>query len=740
MRLQYKVAIVAFAVALTASTGGVARAAGPLDPAASTEPIDVGTWSAPFVEGDVEPTEWCAPQQSAEHDGKNVDCIPTAGSMAILGGPDVVYWDALEDMEEVETTVATEFGKVSVNDQSRRMDVDARTWSKPQPTDAGATADTHPLTPVPSDEEYNDGALFCAALTFLPDGRVLAVGGTAYYQDPSVPGTKYGLAELEGMDNARIYDPTHNRWTQAGTMKWGRWYPTLVPLANGTDFVASGVTKLIKPLYTDREPTDSGRNVVQTETYRPSSNPNEPGTWTENPPSANKSLPLFPRLHLLPGNIVYFNAAGQVFNPSGYAYDEVLWNQASVYEPKSQTWTDLGLPGMGTPAPGFRGSTFSIMLPLKPSDDGSYSKAEFLSAGGIIGTTPGTYFAVTDSRIDTVVTAPSEKPTLSSRSTASLNQPRWYGTGVLTPTGEVIAFSGASADEVDGPGTAMPVTTPELFDPSDETWRKLTPDPARAPQQRTYHNTAALLPDGRVLVGGHAPIGTLYGPPKTIVPGVTSPQETRNPTFEIYSPPYLFRGDRPEINDAPDTIIPGQTSAMTITLEPGTSADDITSVVLMRRTAITHLIDGGQRSVELKVLDRDGQRISVAVPLDSSVLPAGPYMLFVNTGEEGARVPSVSKEVTVAQGDVWQSEWNSESSPSAQAANRDLARAGAVPVDAELAFHEIAEINGHEHGPLPVGGDGRSIPWPVWPALAAAAYFGFWRLRHRIGGRAATSH
>src|SRR5439155_5457524 len=244
--------------------------------------------------------------------------------------------------------------------------------------------------------------------------------------------------------------------------------------------------------------TDSGRNDVVTETFDPAI-----GTWTQNPSSADRSLPLFPRLALLPGGKIYFNTAGQVFNPMGQAYDEALWNLAAAYDPGTKTWQDLGIPGLGTPAPGFRGSTFSIMLRLTPDKDGRYTSASFLTAGGVLGPTPGTYFAVTDSRIDTVDTT---TMTLSSKSTGALNQPRWYGTGVLTPTGEVIAFSGASADEVMGPGTAMPVTTPELFDRNTATWRALAP----AKEARTYHNTAALLPDGRILIGGHAPISTLY--------------------------------------------------------------------------------------------------------------------------------------------------------------------------------------------------------------------------------------
>jgi hypothetical protein len=34
-------------------------------------------------------------------------------------------------------------------------------------------------------------------------------------------------------------------------MSFGRWYPTMVTLGDGTTFIASGVRKLIKPIYPD---------------------------------------------------------------------------------------------------------------------------------------------------------------------------------------------------------------------------------------------------------------------------------------------------------------------------------------------------------------------------------------------------------------------------------------------------------------------------------------------------------
>jgi hypothetical protein len=686
--------------------------------AAGDEAASVGRWSAPFVEppGD---GQQCVEEESAEHDGTNTRCKPAAGSLAVLDGRDVLYWDALEDTEEVELSVAAEFGTVSVDDQSRVLHLDGPepTWSTPTPGDTGISGTQDPLLPPPlsSEEAYNDGALFCAALTFLPDGRLLAVGGTAYYQDPAVA-SKYGLVEIQGTDLARIFDPATERWHAATPMKKGRWYPTAVPMAHGDVFVAGGARRLIKPVYPD-DPANSGRNIPETETYRD-------GGWTLNPPSANRSLPLYPRLHLLPGNVVYFNAAGQVFNPMGFAYDEVLWNQAAVYDPATQSWTDLGVPGLGTTsAPGFRGSTFSVMLTLRPED--GYRTARLLTAGGIVGTSPGTYFAVTDSRIDTVDTR-----TMSLRSTPTgpLQQPRWYGTGVLLPTGEVLAFSGATADEVDGPGTAMPVTTPELFDPATNEWRMLTP----SKEARTYHSTAALLPDGRVLVGGHAPVPTLYTRHETLVPGVTSPQEGRNPTFEIYSPPYLARGPRPVIDGAPNRARPGDTLPVTLDIH----GDRVDSVVLLRRTAITHLIDGGQRAVELAVVDRKPNRVTVELPSDPSVLPPGPYLLFVNGTTEAGPVPSVAEDLTVLPGGEVVPAGPPAPSP-VDTVVRDLDAAGAVPVEPRLAFHEIAELAGHSHDHGSHDHD-RPLPWWPLPAAAAAGVAlltpPLWSRNRRMGG------
>ncbi len=596
---------------------------------ADTPPAaQVGRFGPPFAEpGPSCPHE--AEGSTGPATAQPPDCKPAAVSVVILPNGRVLYWDGLEAMESVHYGVAAEFGDVAGMDQSRVMDLHG-SWETPDPSDGGANANGYdstylvPDAPPPLNEVLNDpgnapGALFCSSQVILRDGTVLVAGGTNYYSEPHVPGTPYGVAELEGLRNSRLFLPRSNRWIQSGWMHHGRWYPTLVTLANGDVFVASGVTKLVKPLYPET-PEDSGRNVVQTETYHLGTR-----AWTSNGTGGDRSLPLFPRLHLLPDGKVYYDAGGQTFNPFGQAYDEALWNEAAAYDPAARTWTDLG-----TPALAFRGSAFSVMLPLRAP----YAKASFLSAGGVFGTTPGSYVANPTSQIDTVDTAHGDA--FSSELTGMLNNARWYSTAVVLPTGQVIAFSGADRDEVDAPGSGFPVAQAELFDPATKTWAPL----ASGTDDRTYHNTAVLLPDGRVLVGGHSPIGTGYGAQTEVPGGFSNPW--RDPSFEVYSPPYLFWGPRPAISNAPDSV--GYRGTFTIRTP---DAARIGTVALVRNPALTHLTDADQRVVDLRIVSRSAGSVTVARPPSGALAPPGPYLLFVNARSDRGLIPSVARQVFV---------------------------------------------------------------------------------------------
>jgi hypothetical protein len=594
-------------------------------------------------------------------------CPPAAMAVAVLSTGKVLFWDGLEGMNRVQYNVVAEFGDVAQDDQSRVANFSASTPTFRTPgNQTAAPTDGHrdPVNPLlpggagVADSGGNNYDLFCSPLVQLANGTVLSAGGTKYYLEPGVTdptsGKSYGVSELQGLKATRIFDPSTDTWHNAkGDMHYGRWYPTMVTLGSGHVFVASGVTKLIKPAYTDGRPMpDSGRNVPQTETYDPSTQKwtvNHNGKTSSNGDDlASQSLPLFPRLHLLPDGHVYYDAAGQTFNPDGQAYDEATWVFAKVYDPATKAWRNLnadtptGLPLVDGAPVGFRGSGFDVLLPLRPDAKGQYSVARVFNGGGVVGPTPGNYLGDSSTTINTIDTAHGD--TLHTQSGPQLLNARWYGSAVVLPDGTVFVTNGANRDEVDGPGSGTPVFQTELVDPDGGT---VVAGPSLDRNHgRTYHNSAVLLPDGRVLIGGHAPIATGYAfqSDSGTAAGLSKPEA--DSSFQIYSPPYLHYGvARPVIR----AVAPFAWSGSRLTIRTR-DAGSIGKVVLVRNASLTHLTDGDQRVVELRIVRRGDGRLHVVVP-GRTVAPPGPYMLFIEkvakVGGKTKLVPSVSRQVMI---------------------------------------------------------------------------------------------
>lgn len=662
----------------------------------------IGQFSAPFVEpniGSVVTASRCI----TAADGRQV-CKPAAGSLVSLYDGRFLYINALEGSENVQLFPGqNDVAQASENSQTRVLTIadNLAWWTTPTPSDGGAGSGFEPTPIVPgglaTGQMTATHSLFCSDVAQLADGRILAVGGSAFYHDPGMEGSG-GFLELEGTKNGRVFNPKNNTWSATGNMVWGRWYPTAITLANSDVLVASGLIKLLKPVYPEM-PQHSGRNVVQTETFNAGC-----ATFSDNGGMAQRSLPLYPRLHLLPNGHVFYNAGGQAFNPAGEGYDQALWNITGTYDPAVKAWSDLsyaGFPfvmnsfgaqqlsaalnptnpqqaqilldtllGVSFPTPdslvttltglgflvdpsvvartvgsGMRGSTFSIMLPLRPDAQGRYTRADFLTSGGTVtavaATTPGSYLPTRQSRIDTVDLAGGGMQ-YASQLTGPLNEMRWFSTGILMPDGSVMAFSGGNRDHLFAPGTEGGVRQAERFDPVSRTWKRI----AVATQTRTYHNTALLMPDGRVLIGGHAPAPTGYTQHTDLSSLGTAPNDGHDPTFEVYSPPYVFRIDRPVIASA--TTQPRELDRGDVHTISTPQAALIDSVLLMRNTDMTHLVDADQRAVQLPIIERGFDSVKVRIPADAAVLPAGHYLLFISkTDADGTVVPSKSAPVRI---------------------------------------------------------------------------------------------
>jgi len=195
------------------------------------------------------------------------------------------------------------------------------------------------------------------------------------------------------------------------------------------------------------------------------------------------------------------------------------------------------------------------------------------------------------------------------RSVAPMATPRKQHVATLLPDGKVLVVGGHR-----GPGkdnSAYPVYSAELWDPATETFTTM----ATMATYRGYHSTAFLLPDGRVVSAGGEDVGA---------------------NAEIFSPPYLFKGARPTISSAPDTISYGQPFSVSTP-----DAANVSKVTLLRLSSVTHGFDQNQAFAKLGFTIGAGT-LSVTAPGTPIQAPAGYYMMFIING---SGVPSVAKMV-----------------------------------------------------------------------------------------------
>ena len=203
---------------------------------------------------------------------------------------------------------------------------------------------------------------------------------------------------------------------------------------------------------------------------------------------------------------------------------------------------------------------------------------------------------------------------------------RRHHNATLLPDGTVLVTGGTSKPTFNTEDdSTSAVHNAELWNPATERWTTL----ARSSGiPRIYHSSAVLLPDARVLsMGGD-----------------------RQPTSEIYEPPYLFTGtQRPVITSAPLMVAYGQTFFVG-TSDPAA----ISKVTMLRLTSVTHTVNMSQYFNTLPIFSRvTGAGLNVVAPAKAAdpspaaavVAPPGPYMLFILNG---SGVPSEAKIVRLA--------------------------------------------------------------------------------------------
>ena len=194
----------------------------------------------------------------------------------------------------------------------------------------------------------------------------------------------------------------------------------------------------------------------------------------------------------------------------------------------------------------------------------------------------------------------------------SMAYPRSFLNLTTLPDGSVLATGGET--DKNGGNISNAVYAAELWSPRTQTWTTM----AAMHTPREYHSTALLLPDGRVVESG---MGSDFG---------NVPDEM---SAEFYSPPYLFKGARPTITQAPTQI---HYAANFFVASP--DAASITSAVLIRTGAVTHFFDQGTRFVPVTFQQAAGG-LNITAPANGFAAPPGYYMLFL---VNSSGVPSVA--------------------------------------------------------------------------------------------------
>jgi hypothetical protein len=457
---------------------------------------------------------------------------------------------------------------------------------------------------------------FCAGHVQLSDGKVLVLGGNKAYPNAT------DNEEYEGLNTSYIFNPVTNAYVQENNLNDGHWYPSATELGNG-DIISFG------GLNGDGT---GGSTTTEYFKYNPSAPGGTDGQWLNRNlinQAGYQGWGLYPDMVLLQdgslfytGSHVFGNNQTPFGDPSGAA--PAGWgnggagiiSMGNILNPNA-TLTETTVLGLQDNPGGPAGTDMtdqSMAILLPPAQD---QKVFLMGGGNINNTIPGT--RLTDlinlkSGSGKYVPGPLiPQGKLSNGQLETSTEGKMYVSMVILPNGQVFETGGGLIDRQD------PVYEASMYNPSTNTF---TSGMATDPIPRTYHSQAYLLPDGRVMAVGDNPGDGSF-----------------NLHVSVYSPPYLFKGARPQIESVanPQTWHWGNSYNITVNQQ-------IVSAELIRPAAVTHQSDPNQRFVALP-MSVHGNTVGLNLSSNPNIVPPGWYMLFV-TNANG--VPSVAKWVHVS--------------------------------------------------------------------------------------------
>jgi hypothetical protein len=478
----------------------------------------------------------------------------------------------------------------------------------------------------PPDVPYPTGPdrpanLWCGGQTTLADGRVLVVGGNLAYPSDGGIGAGNGF---RGGKWVMTFDPWTETWTRYADMPHGRWYPTLTELPDGRVLIVGGWDEsggLEGPggpgdapsMVNDQDvevfdpATPAGGTATTVVSALPPNGPAQPSPYPD-----HQGIGLYPHMFVLPDTTTAGAGGDKVLVAGPIRYD------SAIIDTSTWVWTDVvDLPDVGQARISSDRSWGTAWL--APSGPGGSTRVVLLggSDAGAAGPGPGTSTAP----LATAEVLDLDDPTAgwSPEPALALNRGRAHFNTVLLPDGSIFSNGGGYGRKADSL-YLDPVYTAELYTPGGG-WREV----GEEADARTYHSTSVLLPDGRVASAGDD---------RDVAPEHIS---LGGRTAQLWSPPYLFDGPRPEVTFAPQSVRYDAPFRIAVSGAPS----GVTRAVLVRPGAVTHSVDMSQRSIALD-LTAQADGLTLRSPLNATVAPPGYYMLFVLNADG---VPSVASWV-----------------------------------------------------------------------------------------------
>lgn len=347
--------------------------------------------------------------------------------------------------------------------------LEARTW------DSATKLMTPAVIPLPED-------FFCSGHTFLPDGRLLVIGG-----DTNGAGHTNNRCYFFTPD---LVNPDSGSFTATASMARARWYPTALRLADGRVLAFSGGS----PLAQEVEVFDGV------------------GAWNTLSGANRAFEELYPGMHLLPSGEIFYSRTG---------WTAALGTQTaylSLTGLSAGNWADYGQQQFHDRQEGT--SLLMIDTTVAP-----VRTRLFVFGGGVSGLA-----TARNNQSAEMIEFNGGTLGASWQRLRDMNFARTNINAVALPNGKILLIGGHSNGQKWSPTPVLPT---EIYDPETDTYA--TTAMLNAPRQ--YHSVCILLPDGRVFAAGGVAPGTadhdqhtmelytpgyLTGDPQPVISNVTA--------------------------------------------------------------------------------------------------------------------------------------------------------------------------------------------------------------------------